>query len=106
MKLEKRPHRYDFERKSCVVCLLTLQFLSELSESTPMVIKKGYVTGETNRDNTTQNMLATGYTVVSDTDCGAVGAGFESRVRHGRLCCNPSLCDVVLCDARDYKCSR
>ncbi|GFX25018.1 hypothetical protein TNCV_1279541 [Trichonephila clavipes] len=33
--------------------------------------------------------------VVSGADCGAVGAGFEYRVRHECLCCNPSfLCDV------------
>ncbi|GFT77385.1 uncharacterized protein TNCV_1470441 [Trichonephila clavipes] len=33
--------------------------------------------------------------VVSVADCVAVGSGFESRVRHGCLCRNPSLlCDV------------
>ncbi|GFT67443.1 uncharacterized protein TNCV_2360561 [Trichonephila clavipes] len=33
--------------------------------------------------------------MVSNADCGAVGSGFESRVRHGCLCCNPFLlCDV------------
>ncbi|GFW84353.1 hypothetical protein TNCV_1132221 [Trichonephila clavipes] len=33
--------------------------------------------------------------VVSDADCSTVGSGFASRVRHGCLCCNPSLlCDV------------
>ncbi|GFV41711.1 uncharacterized protein TNCV_3628621 [Trichonephila clavipes] len=29
--------------------------------------------------------------VVNDADCGAVGSEFESRVRHGCLCWNPSL---------------
>ncbi|GFV96701.1 hypothetical protein TNCV_3387941 [Trichonephila clavipes] len=33
----------------------------------------------------------------SDDDFGAVGAGFESQVKHGYLCCNPSLlCEVYL----------
>ncbi|GFX66999.1 hypothetical protein TNCV_4181241 [Trichonephila clavipes] len=33
--------------------------------------------------------------VVSDADCGAVGAGFVPRLRHGCLRCNHSLlCDV------------
>ncbi|GFX31773.1 hypothetical protein TNCV_171061 [Trichonephila clavipes] len=32
--------------------------------------------------------------VVSDADCGAVGSGFEYRVKHECLCCNPSLCEV------------
>ncbi|GFT55303.1 hypothetical protein TNCV_1021761 [Trichonephila clavipes] len=34
--------------------------------------------------------------VVSEADYGAVGAGFESRVRHGCLFCNSPLCDVCL----------
>ncbi|GFY08755.1 hypothetical protein TNCV_5006681 [Trichonephila clavipes] len=34
--------------------------------------------------------------VVSEADYGAVGAGFESRVRHGCLLCNSPLCDVCL----------
>ncbi|GFV05182.1 hypothetical protein TNCV_223951 [Trichonephila clavipes] len=55
----------------------------------------------------------------SDADCGAVGSGFESRIRHGCLCCNPSLlCDVclaltsmqaprvILCGAWGSKCSQ
>ncbi|GFY18156.1 integrase catalytic domain-containing protein [Trichonephila clavipes] len=34
--------------------------------------------------------------VVSNAGCSAVGARFESRIRHGSLCCNPSLSDVCL----------
>ncbi|GFX67782.1 hypothetical protein TNCV_1564831 [Trichonephila clavipes] len=31
----------------------------------------------------------------SHADCGTVGSGFEFQLRHGCLCCNPSLlCDV------------
>ncbi|GFV71986.1 hypothetical protein TNCV_2459191 [Trichonephila clavipes] len=32
--------------------------------------------------------------VISDTDCGAVGSGFESQERHGCLCSNSLHCDV------------
>ncbi|GFV09697.1 hypothetical protein TNCV_2597521 [Trichonephila clavipes] len=39
--------------------------------------------------------LPSGIVVSDEVDCGAVGSRLESRVRHGCLCCKPSLlCDV------------
>ncbi|GFX36856.1 hypothetical protein TNCV_4000182 [Trichonephila clavipes] len=37
MKPVKCLHQHDFERKSCVVCLVTLKLLTELQESTPPI---------------------------------------------------------------------